>query len=53
MLLLGTPQDVASAAVFPASPVASFLTAVVLHVDGGITVLGGTAIHSEKTRKSY
>jgi len=31
----GTPEDIASAVVFVASPRASFITATVLTVDGG------------------
>src|SRR3984885_10480544 len=33
---LGTPEDVAAAAVFLASPEASFITSAILRVDGGI-----------------
>jgi len=39
---LGTPEDVASAAVFLASADASFITATILRVDGGVTVFGGS-----------
>jgi NAD(P)-dependent dehydrogenase (short-subunit alcohol dehydrogenase family) len=39
---LGTPEDVASAAVFLASDEASFITAAVLRIDGGITISGGS-----------
>jgi len=35
---LGTPEDIASAAVFLASADASFITAAVLRIDGGATV---------------
>ena len=38
---LGTPEDVAAAAVFLASAEASFITAAVLRIDGGITISGG------------
>ena len=38
---LGTPEDIASAAVFLASADASFITAAVLRIDGGATVYGG------------
>jgi 3-oxoacyl-[acyl-carrier protein] reductase len=38
---LGTPEDIAAAAVFLASPEASFITAAVLRIDGGVTVFGG------------
>jgi NAD(P)-dependent dehydrogenase (short-subunit alcohol dehydrogenase family) len=38
---LGTPEDIAAAAVFLASAEASFITAAVLHIDGGITISGG------------
>ena len=38
---LGTPEDIASAAVFLASAEASFITATVLRIDGGATVYGG------------
>lgn len=38
---LGTPDDVASAAVFLASPEASYITATILRIDGGTTVNGG------------
>jgi 3-oxoacyl-[acyl-carrier protein] reductase len=39
---LGTPEDVAAAAVFLASAEASFITAAVLRIDGGVTVFGGS-----------
>ncbi len=39
---LGAPEDVASAAVFLASAEASFITAAVLRIDGGVTVFGGS-----------
>jgi len=39
---LGTPEDIAAAAVFLASAEASFITAAVLRIDGGITVSGGS-----------
>jgi NAD(P)-dependent dehydrogenase (short-subunit alcohol dehydrogenase family) len=39
---LGTPEDVASAAVFFASDEASFITAAILRIDGGVTVNGGS-----------
>src|SRR5215472_5022573 len=39
---LGTADDVASAAVFLASDEASFITAAILRVDGGVTVNGGS-----------
>jgi NAD(P)-dependent dehydrogenase (short-subunit alcohol dehydrogenase family) len=39
---LGTPEDIASAAVFLASEEASFITAAVLRIDGGITISGGS-----------
>ncbi len=38
---LGTPEDIAAAAVFLASADASFITAAVLRIDGGVTVFGG------------
>lgn len=38
---LGTPEDIAAAAVFLASAEASFITAAVLRIDGGITISGG------------
>jgi NAD(P)-dependent dehydrogenase (short-subunit alcohol dehydrogenase family) len=38
---LGTAEDVASAAVFLASDEASFITAAILRIDGGVTVNGG------------
>jgi NAD(P)-dependent dehydrogenase (short-subunit alcohol dehydrogenase family) len=38
---LGTPEDIAAAAVFLASPEASFITAAILRIDGGVTVYGG------------
>jgi len=38
---LGTPEDIASAAVFLASADASFITAAMLRIDGGATVYGG------------
>lgn len=39
---LATAEDIASAAVFLASAEASFITSVVLRVDGGAVVYGGT-----------
>jgi NAD(P)-dependent dehydrogenase (short-subunit alcohol dehydrogenase family) len=39
---LGTPEDIAAAAVFLASAEASFITAAVLRIDGGITISGGS-----------
>jgi NAD(P)-dependent dehydrogenase (short-subunit alcohol dehydrogenase family) len=39
---LGTGEDVAAAAVFLASAEASFITATILRVDGGVTVFGGS-----------
>jgi NAD(P)-dependent dehydrogenase (short-subunit alcohol dehydrogenase family) len=39
---LGTPEDIAAAAVFLASDEASFITAAILHIDGGITISGGS-----------
>jgi NAD(P)-dependent dehydrogenase (short-subunit alcohol dehydrogenase family) len=39
---LGTPEDIAAAAVFLASSDASFITATVLRIDGGVTVFGGS-----------
>jgi NAD(P)-dependent dehydrogenase (short-subunit alcohol dehydrogenase family) len=53
MLRLGPPEDVASAGVFLVWPEASFITATVLHVDGGITVLGGTIVKPEAARTSH
>jgi NAD(P)-dependent dehydrogenase (short-subunit alcohol dehydrogenase family) len=38
----GTVEDVASAAVFLASPEASYITAAILRIDGGTTVNGGS-----------
>lgn len=38
---LGTPEDIAAAEVFLASAQASFITAAVLRIDGGITISGG------------
>jgi NAD(P)-dependent dehydrogenase (short-subunit alcohol dehydrogenase family) len=38
---LGTPEDIGAAAVFLASAEASFITAAVLRIDGGVTVFGG------------
>jgi NAD(P)-dependent dehydrogenase (short-subunit alcohol dehydrogenase family) len=38
---LGAPEDIASAAVFLASAEASFITATILRIDGGVTVFGG------------
>ncbi len=37
----GTPQDIASAAVFLASPEAAYVSAAILRIDGGTTVNGG------------
>lgn len=37
----GTPEDVAAAAVFLASPEASYISAAILRIDGGTTVNGG------------
>jgi NAD(P)-dependent dehydrogenase (short-subunit alcohol dehydrogenase family) len=39
---LGTPEDVAAAAVYLASADASFVTAAILRIDGGVTVSGGS-----------
>lgn len=39
---LGTAEDVAAAAVFLASDEASFITAAILRIDGGVTVNGGS-----------
>ncbi|HXR10130.1 MAG TPA: glucose 1-dehydrogenase [Candidatus Acidoferrales bacterium] len=38
---LGTAEDIAAAAVFLASAEASFITAAILRIDGGVTVFGG------------
>ena len=35
----GTPEEVAAAIVFLASPAASYVTGTTLHVDGGLTML--------------
>jgi NAD(P)-dependent dehydrogenase (short-subunit alcohol dehydrogenase family) len=40
---LGTPWDVANAAIFLASDEANYITGVVLAVDGGLTIMGPTA----------
>jgi NAD(P)-dependent dehydrogenase (short-subunit alcohol dehydrogenase family) len=37
----GTPEDVAGAALFLASPLSSFVTGTTLHVDGGTKAAGG------------
>lgn len=37
---LGSPVDIANAALFLASPAASFITGEVLHVDGGLSIAG-------------
>ena len=39
---LGTPEDIAAAAIFLASAEASFITAAVVRIDGGITISGGS-----------
>lgn len=40
---LGTPEDVAAAVAFLASPDASWITAQILNLDGGLDAAGGTA----------
>jgi len=39
---LGTPEDVASAAVFLASADASFISSAILRIDGALTIAGGS-----------
>jgi NAD(P)-dependent dehydrogenase (short-subunit alcohol dehydrogenase family) len=47
---IGTPQDVANAALYLASDEASFITGVDLPVDGGLTSLAPSALISPKIR---
>lgn len=50
---LGTPQDIASAAIFLASDDASWITGVDLLVDGGISIQLAEAIHFPPFRKLW
>ncbi|WP_211455375.1 SDR family oxidoreductase [Collimonas antrihumi] len=45
----GTPRDIANAAIFLASPLASYISGVVLPVDGGWSLGGATAFMMEVT----
>ena len=38
---LGTPEEIASTAVFLATPAASYITGQVIVADGGVTIAGG------------
>ena len=38
---LGTPEEIAGAAVFLATPAASYITGQVIVADGGVTIAGG------------
>lgn len=50
---LGTPDDIASAALFLASDEASFITGVNLPVDGGWTGSGGMGMPDEQVEKAF
>lgn len=52
MARLGTPEDIAGAALFFASPAASWITGQVLVVDGGGTSLGGVSAYIDSTLKT-